>query len=236
MKTVHEVSDFTGVSVRTLHYYDEIGLLKPAHVTEAGYRLYGEDELRRLSLILLFRELRFPLKEIKSILDDPDFDEKEALRAQIALLTMEKERTERLLALADDYLMKGTIQMDFTAFDRRKEEAYAAEAKKRWGKTEAYKESMKRSPEDNGKAGEELMSIFEKFGKIKDTAPGSDDAQALVAELQNHITANFYTCTDEILQGLGEMYVGDERFRESIDKRAGDGTAEFVSKAIKAKK
>ena len=236
MKTVHEVSDFTGVSVRTLHYYDEIGLLRPARVTGAGYRLYGEEELKRLSLILLFRELRFPLKEIRSILDDPDFDEKEALRAQIALLSMEKERTERLIALADDCLLKGTTEMDFDAFDRRREEAYAAEVKKRWGKTPAYHESMKRSPEENQKAGEEMMLIFEKFGTLRSASPESGEAQALVGELQAHISANFYPCTDEILKGLGEMYAADERFRENIDRRGGEGTAEFVSAAIRAKK
>ena len=99
MKTVHEVSQISGVSVRTLHHYDAIGLLRPTAVTEAGYRLYDDTALARLQSILLFRELEFPLKEIKRIMDDPQFDQATALEQQIRLLELQQERLSRLIGL-----------------------------------------------------------------------------------------------------------------------------------------
>ena len=115
MRTVHEMSELTGVSVRTLHHYDAIGLLKPTEVTKAGYRLYDDAAVSRLQTILLFRELQFPLKEIKNILAQPDFDVQHALDDQIALLTLQKKRFERLIALAHE--RKRGVNMDFSAFD-----------------------------------------------------------------------------------------------------------------------
>ena len=112
MKTVHEVSRISGVSVRTLHHYDAIGLLKPTAVTEAGYRLYDDAALARLQNILLYRELEFPLKEIKAILDHPEFDEKTALRQQIKLLELRQKRLERLLFLAREMMKTGVRPMN----------------------------------------------------------------------------------------------------------------------------
>ena len=109
MRTVKEVSKITGVSVRTLHHYDAIGLLKPTKVTEAGYRMYDDTALSRLQNILLFRELQFPLKEIKEILDSPDFDPSEAIAQQIRLLELQYKHLGELLAFAREIQSKGVI-------------------------------------------------------------------------------------------------------------------------------
>jgi len=133
MRTVKEVSKLTGVSVRTLHHYDAIGLLKPSKVTEAGYRLYDDTALSRLRSILLFRELQFPLKEIKAILDSPAFDPSEALAQQIELLELQYRRIGKLIAFAREIQKKGVEKMDFQVFDRSELERYKAEAKAKWG-------------------------------------------------------------------------------------------------------
>jgi DNA-binding transcriptional MerR regulator len=236
MKTVHEVSRIAGVSVRTLHHYDAIGLLKPTKVTPAGYRLYDESALRRLQTILLFRELRFPLKDIKKMMDQPDFDQMAALKDQIRLLELQREHLDRLIAFARKLERNGGNKVDFSAFDHSEYDRYAEEAKERWGGTDAYKEYASRAehqPEDKKEsAAQGLMEIFARFGKVKHQNPSSDEAQALVKELQQFITDNFYTCTPQILAGLGQMYTEDERFRKNIDHAGGEGTAEFAAKAI----
>ncbi|MGN1123967.1 MAG: MerR family transcriptional regulator, partial [Eubacterium sp.] len=140
MKTVKEISRLTGVSVRTLHYYDEINLLKPTQITDAGYRLYDDTALERLHSILLFRELQFPLKEIKAILDSPDFDTKTALNEQIELLELQKKRLDKIISSAREILTKGVKNMSFSSFDKTELEQYCAEAKEKWGHTDAYKE------------------------------------------------------------------------------------------------
>ena len=229
MKTVMEVSRLTGVSVRALHHYDAIGLLKPSKVTEAGYRLYDNNALRRLQAILLFRELQFPLKEIKNILDSPVFDPDEALRQQIHLLELQKQRLEDLIHLAHDIQTKGFDTMNFHAFDKTKQEQYAEEVRTRWGQTEAYQEYKQRGSAGNGDA---LMALFADLGKLRQLPPESPEVQAGVKAIQDHITVNYYTCTKEIFAGLGQMYVQDERFRKNIDAAGGAGTAEFAAKAI----
>lgn len=141
MMTVNEVSKLAGVSVRTLHYYDRIGLLCPTKLTEAGYRLYDDMALERLQSILLFRELQFPLKEIRAILDSPDFDRKKALDQQITLLELKKEHIENLIDLARGIKLTGVRPlMDFSAFDTSKIDEYAKQAKEMYGQSEAYRE------------------------------------------------------------------------------------------------
>ena len=166
MMTVHEVSKLTGVSVRTLHYYDEIGLLPPTELTAAGYRLYGEEDCSRLQQIMLFRELEFPLKEIRSILASPAYDREQALRQQIELLELKKERIENLIAFAKEIRKKGGHNMDFKAFDNKKLEQYAEQAKKTWGETEAYKEYEAKSLDSDQQKvyGAEMMELFREFG------------------------------------------------------------------------
>ncbi len=236
---INEFAKLTGVSVRTLHYYDEIGLLKPAFIDEQnGYRFYDENSLLRMQEILFYRELDFPLKSIFEILSSPDYDKQKALVEQRKLLELKKERLERIIDALDG-AKKGKITM--TAFDNSDYETarkqYEVEAKQRWGKTAAYKEHSKKTANYTKDKWQEindgLMAIFTKVAECKKNGntANSDEAQSLVKELQDYITENYYTCTKEILAGLGQMYVADERFKTNIDKH-GDGTAEFVSKAI----
>ncbi len=232
---IKEFAEFTGVSVRTLHYYDEIGLLKPAVVDRfTGYRFYDEQSLLRMQEILFYRELDFSLKSIGEILSSPNYDKNRALNEQKQLLTLKKERLERLIS-AIDGAVKGENIM--TAFDNSELEEYKIEAKERWGKTAAYKEYEEKngdfSKEKQYRLSEEMNDILAEFAVCmkKGENPHSAEAQSLVQTLQNHITANYYTCTREILAGLGKMYTADERFRNNIDKH-GDGTAEFIGEAI----
>ena len=238
MMTVHEVSKISGVSIRALHHYDNIGLLPATEVTDAGYRLYDETALERLQHILLFKELEFPLKDIKNILDSPDFDRSKALEQQIHLLELRKQHLENLIDLARGIKMIGVKPMSFEAFDTKKIDEYAAKAKASWGKTDAYKEYEKksegRSKETQQKLNVEMMSIFAEFGEIKGLSPDSKDAVALAKKLQDHITEHYYTCTDEILLGLGTMYAGGGELTTNIDKVGGEGTAVFACEAIKA--
>lgn len=233
MKTVKEISKLTGISVRTLHYYDEINLLKPTQTTDAGYRLYDDTALQRLHSILLFRELQFPLKEIKTILDSPDFDTLSALKEQIKLLELQRNRLDEIISSANKLLTKGSKNMSFSAFDKTEMDKYAAEAKQKWGQTAAYKEFEQKHLNSADKTNE-FMQIFAEIGKIKHLPPNSKKAKNLIKKLQNFITENYYTCTDEILKNLGKMYISDERFKNNIDKAGGVGTAEFTAKAIEA--
>ncbi|MCI9315248.1 MAG: MerR family transcriptional regulator [Lachnospiraceae bacterium] len=237
MMTVNEVSKLTGVSIRALQYYDKIGLLSPAGYTESGYRLYDDAALEMLQQILLFRELEFPLKEIRKIISSPDFDKKKALEEQITLLTMKKEHLENLIGFAREIQMKGETTMDFSVFDTQKIDEYAKQAKQRWGKTDAYKESVQkaagRSKEEEKAVMENFMQIFADFGKLKDTDPRSADARSQVKILQDYITEHFYQCTDEILDGLGQMYAAGGEFTENIDRAGGAGTAQFTAEAIR---
>lgn len=236
MKTVKQVSQVSGVSVRTLHHYDAIGLLKPTKVTEAGYRLYDDTALERLQSILLFRQLQFPLKEIRKILDTPGFDQEQALKDQIHLLELQREHLEQLLSAAREMQKNGGKIMSFSVFDKKKQEEFAAEAKKRWGNTEAFRESQEKTAGKTDSQlqqyGGDLMVFFSRLGEAKAAAPSDPAAQAIVAELQRFITEHYYNCTKQILMGLGQLYVADERFRENIDAAGGAGTAAFASEAI----
>ena len=236
MMTVNEVSKLTGVSIRTLQYYDKIGLLHPAKYTEAGYRLYDDAALETLQQILLFRELEFPLKEIKEIIGSPDFDRSKALGQQIELLRLKKEHIENLIELAKGIKLLGVRNLKFDAFDTRKIDEYAAQAKASWGQTPAYKEyeekAKGRTKEEDKKIYQGMIDIFAEFGAIRESDPASGEAQALVKKLQEYITEHMYTCTNEILSELGKMYAGGGDFTKNIDSFGGEGTAEFASKAI----
>lgn len=231
MKTVKEISRLTGISVRTLHYYDEINLLKPTEKSNAGYRLYDDTALERLHSIMLFRELQFPLKEIKAILDQPDFDTMAALNEQIRLLELQKRRLDQIIISARKLLKKGAENMSFSAFDKTEFEKFAKEAKQKWEHTDAYKEYEQKHCNSSDKT-EEFMQIFAEIGKIKHLSPNCEEAHNAVKKLQSFITENYYTCTDEILKNLGQLYITDERFKNNIDKAGGSGTAEFAAKVI----
>ena len=238
MRTVKEVSRLSGVCVRTLHHYDAIGLLKPTAVTAAGYRLYDDTALERLQAILLFRELQFPLKEIRMILDAPDFDRGLALQQQIRMLELQREHLDGLIAFARRLSETGGIPMDFTAFDRSKQEQYAAEAKARWGKTGAWQEyeekAKAQTPAEQQDAARALMAVFREMGTIRHLPPEGPEAQVLVEQLRNCITRNYYTCTPEILRSLGQMYEAGGDMTDNIDAAGGPGTARFAARAIEA--
>ena len=232
---IKEFADFAGVSVRTLHYYDEIGLLTPAYTDKSsGYRYYDENSLLRMQEILFYRELDFSLKSISEILSSPNYDKHQALAEQKYLLTLKKERLERLICAIDD-AVKGENVMK--VFDNQKFDQYKAEAKERWGSTDAYKQHEEKTGNyssqtwsDLAQSMDQIMAEFALCMK-NGHSPDSPEAEYLVKELQNHITQNYYHCTDQILEGLGQMYVADERFKANIDKHA-DGTAEFICEAI----
>ena len=238
MKTVQEVSKLAGISIRTLHHYDAIGLLSPTSTTEAGYRLYDNNALERLQCILFFKELEFPLKDIKEILDSPNFERNKALEQQIELLTMKKEHLENLINLAKGIQTTGVNKiMDFKAFDNKKMDEYAKQAKESYGSTSAYKEfeekSKGRTKEQEKNLGIGMMNIFAEMGKLISLEPSDDAVQAKVAELRAYITGNFYNCTPEILSGLGQMYAAGGEMTDNINSYGGEGTAEFTAKAIR---
>ena len=178
MMTVHEVSRLTGVSIRTLQYYDRIGLLHPAEYTGAGYRLYDDAALETLQQILLFRELEFPLKDIQRIIQSPSFDRQKALDQQITLLELKKEHLDNLITLAREIKTAGVnTKMNFSAFDTKKMDEYAAKAKEAWGDTPAYREyEQKTKGRSNAEAAEvsrQMMEIFSEFGEIRNGDPAS---------------------------------------------------------------
>ena len=237
---IKEFADFTGVSVRTLHYYDEIGLLKPA-VTDKdnGYRYYDNKSAERMFEIIFLRELDFSLKSIKDILSSPNYNKKEAFKQQRKLLTLKKERLDKLIE-ALEKAEKGEFDMKVlnnNQYENAKN-AYEKEVKEKWGNTDAYKESQEKTAgytkEKWQSTTDGLDSIMGEFAQAmkNGTASDSDNAEALAVKLQQYITDNFYTCTKDILSGLGEMYVLDERFKANIDKH-GKGTAEYIRSAIK---
>lgn len=234
MKTVKEVSRITGVSVRTLHHYDAIGLLKPTRVTEAGYRLYDDTALARLQTILLFRELEFPLKEIKELLEQPGFDPIAALRDQIRLLELKREHLDRLISHARQIQRTGVMNMDFKPYDTAKLDEYASQAKARWGHTDAWRESQEKNKTRQQEISDAdgLMDIFRRIGQVRTGSPASAEAQALIEELRSYICGHYYNCTPQILRGLGQMYAAGGEMTDNIDRAGGAGTAEFAHRAI----
>ena len=203
MKTVQEVSNLTGVSVRTLHYYDQIGLLKPTEVTESGYRLYDVEALEKLQHIMLFRELQFPLKDIKKIIQSSDFDRNRALEQQIELLTLKKEHIENLITFARGIHGLGVRNMDFSAFDATKIDEYTDQVKAMWGKTPQYQEFEQKtkglSADEKNSIGDGLMDVIAEFGALRDLPISDDRVQAQVKKLQMYINEHFYQCSNEML-------------------------------------
>jgi DNA-binding transcriptional MerR regulator len=235
--SISETSKLMGISVRTLHYYDEIGLLKPSETSEAGYRYYDDRSIELLQQILFFRELDFPLKEIGRILTSPEFDRTQALKRHRELLLLKQKQLGDLIRLVDDTLggKESMENQKFTDYEEAKA-AYTEEARAKWGNTAAYGESeargAKRSKAENNAVMSGAGKIFEEFAALRTKAPSDPQVQAAVARWQAFITDNFYSCTDEILSGLGKMYVADSRFTENIDSY-GQGTAQFLSDAIR---
>lgn len=236
--TVSQAAKLTGVSPKTLRYYDKIGLLRPAEVSSGGYRLYGQAELAKLREILLLRELGFPLKEIAALTTVPGRDKTRALRRQKELLRQKRRHIDGVIALVDK-LLKGEEVMNFQAFhteelDRAKA-LYAQEAKERWGNTEAYRESQNRerarTKEEEEAMLREMDSLLDRFAALADQEPESPQVQSLVEEWRAHITRWHYDCTKAILSGLGQAYAADNRFAANLDAH-GPGTAQIMSRGI----
>lgn len=236
MMNIREFATLTGVSVRTLHHYHSIGLLPPDKIEINGYRVYGEQALARMQQILLYRELDFPLHVIQDILAAPDYDKREALAHQKQLLLLKRERLNNIITMLD-CMEKGETIMNYNAFDNKKIDAYKQEVKQRWGHTAAYKEYAQKvnasTPAEQNSMADGLNEIFSAFAQLKNKrcSPADPAATDLAKQLQDFITRTQYTCTDEILLCLGEMYVADQRFRATID-RHGEGTASFVRDVI----
>lgn len=236
---IKEFAALTGVSVRTLHYYHQIGLLQPSRIDAGnGYRYYDESSLERMQQILFYRELDFSLKSIQAILSSPKYDKQKALARQKQLLLLKKARLERVIA-ALEQAEKG--ETDMTAFNTAEYDSarreYEAEARQRWGDTDAYRESRQKTADYSNEkwaaVTQGLEDIFAQFAVCKQSgsAPESQQAQSLVKKLQAYISENYYRCTDAILAGLGQMYVSDSRFQANIDAH-GPGTAQFAADAI----
>lgn len=238
--TVSETAKLMGISVRTLRYYDEIGLLKPSETNDAGYRYYDEESLSLLQQILFYRELELPLREIIRILSQPDHDRRAALKNHRELLLVKKRHLNDLLRLVDETLGGETVMdkklFTFTDVEEARKK-YAAEAKARWGHTTEYRESVRRYENRSDAENIEMMNqsneIIAAFAESKGKEPSDPAVQSLVERWQALITAYHYDCTKEILVSLADMYVADERFSQNID-RFGSGTAQFMHDAIKA--
>ena len=243
--TVGRVADLSGVTVRTLHHYDELGLLSPGGRSAAGYRIYEDRDLELLRRILFYRELGFTLAEISTIVDDPRTDTLGHLRRQRGLLN---ERIERLSAMVDaiDYEMEArTMNIPLTpeerleVFGEFRPEDYAEEAEQRWGETEAYKESQRRvssyTKEDWQRLKAEEEEIRARLAAALDAglAPESEEGMAAAEAHRRHISRWFYECDYEIHRGLTEMYVSDERFRSKYDTQT-PGLADFIRQAALA--
>lgn len=239
--SISEMAKCSGVSVRTLHYYDRIGLLHPSEVTAGnGYRWYGQAELLRLQQILLYRELDFSLTEIGEILSAPNYDVRQALQRQRELLALQQKRLSRLMGLLDKQL-KGAQNMEFSEFSTAEldaaKAAYRAEAREKWGHTTAWRQSeekaQKRTKPEESALQSQMNDLLRQFAAARHTDPAGAEAQQLVKAWQAFLTAHYYDCTEEILAGLGQMYTADDRFRANLDQ-LGAGTAAFLSAAIAA--
>lgn len=238
MKTVKEVSRSSGVSIRTLHHYDAIGLLKPSCVTDAGYRLYDDAALERLQLILIYRELGLPLKEIGRLLDNGDPDRNRVLKHQIRLMQERIDHLQKRVSFAQGMLTIGVNDMELKEFDHQKMDDYSAQAKALYGKTDAYKEySQKakgRSHQQEQELGGRVMDFFVRLGRMRQGDPAGEAAKTWAAELQGFLTENYYNCTPEIFRCLAESYADGGSMNENIDKAGGNGTGAFAKAAINA--
>ena len=163
-------------------------------------------------------------------------DAAQILPRQIRLLELKRDHLDKLILHARQIQRTGVIDMDFESFDRTELDNYAAQAREKWGHTEAYREyeqkTQGQSPAQMQANGDGLMTIFAEIGAIRHTSPESAEAQTLVRKLQDFITAHYYTCTPQILRGLGQMYIAGDSMTENIDRTGGEGTAAFTNRAI----
>lgn len=244
-KTVSEVAALTGVTVRTLHHYDEIGLLRPRDRTDAGYRQYDDRDLLRLHDILTWRSFGFPLDEVRALIDDPHYDPVEAMREHRDGLARQVGALEEQIAALDAAIARAGGHEPLTPddlkalFDGFDPSAWEAEVDQRWGDTEAYRESKRRTSRYGRVEWEAIKAegaaVTERLAALMTAgvAPGSLEARQAAEAHRAHIARWFYDCTPEIHLGLAEMYVADPRFTASYDRFA-PGLAVWVREAIVA--
>lgn len=240
MLTVKEASELAGISIRTLHHYDAIGLLKPSERSAAGYRLYSTTDMERLQQILLYRELEFSLADIRKIVDAPDFDKAKALKQQVELLELRRERIDALIDLAQSLMRKDGNKLSFEAFDTGRIEKHTAEARASWGATKEWqdyeKKSAGRTREDEAELGKQLMALFAPFGQMAATGvdPASSEAKAQAKRIQDFISRHYYECSTKVFAQLGRTYGAGGEFTQNIDAAAGPGAAKFAASAVAA--
>jgi len=240
MYTIHQLARLAGVTRRTLHYYDEIGLLKPSQVAENGYRYYAEEAVLRLQQILFYRELELPLEQIRSILANPDFDSQQALQSHRLELHKRIQRLERLMQTIDHTLqhLRGVRKMDdqqlFDVFTEEQQAEYQREAEQRYDPAivRASNQRWNRyTKEEKQRIGKEGEAVYRGFVPAMAQGPASAEAQACVAAWRKHMEF-FWTPNEEQLLGIASGYVSDPRFRANFDK-IHPQLAEFVYEAVK---
>ena len=242
---VGEVAALAGVTVRTLHHYDRIGLLSPSERTPAGYRRYTPSDLDRLHQVLVYRELGFPLEEVAALVDDPAADPAAHLRRQHALLRERLERTQAMVAAVEKEMEARAMGISLTPEDRfevfgeHDPAQYDAEVEERWGETDAYQQSKRRTAaytkEDWLRIKAEADDVERRFAEAMAVGVPADDARAMdiAEEHRQHITRWFYDCPPAMHAGLGRMYVEDGRFTANYERIA-PGLAQYVSTAVQA--
>lgn len=242
---VGEVAALAGVTVRTLHHYDRIGLLSPSGRTTAGYRQYAPADLDRLHHVLLYRELGFPLEEVAALLDDPSADPEAHLRRQHRLLRDRLERTSAMVAAVEKEMearsmgISLTPEEKFELFGEGYSEDYELEAEQRWGDTDAWAQSQRRTAaytkDDWVRIKEEAADVERRLADALRSGVPADSPEAMdvAEEHRQHISRWFYDCPPAMHAGLGRMYVEDERFTAHYEEIA-PGLAQYVSTAVQA--
>lgn len=236
MLKIKEVANLVGISVRTLHHYDEIGLLSPDEVTESGYRLYSQNNIDDLQHILFYRELDFPLKKIKEIMSSPDFDQEKALQLHRKMLTERRNQIDQMIVTIERTLRskKGEIQMSnkekFSGFDFTGWNKHEDEARERWG-DQVVDDAAAHVKGKEKELGDQMNQIYRDLAAVRHLDPSSKEAQEAIHEWYSFLK-NIGTYSLDAFAGLGEMYVADERFTKNIDQ-FGAGLSEFMRDAMK---
>ncbi len=243
--TVGAVARMSGVTVRTLHHYDEIGLLRASGRSEAGYRRYDDGDLERLQRILFYRELGFGLDDIKTVITDGGADASAHLRRQHAMLLDRIRRLERMAAAVEKALEARTMGINLTPEERFEvfgdfdPDEHTAEVEERWGDTDAYRESQRRASgytkADWQRMKAESAEPVNRLVAAMTSGQAADSPEAMDAAEghRRHISDWFYDCTYEIHSGLADMYLADPRFTATYEKIA-PGLAQYLHDAIKA--
>lgn len=237
---VKDVAEMVGVSIRTLHHYDQIGLLTPNETTDSGYRLYSEEDLDKLQQILFFKELDFPLKEIKRIIHSSSFNKKETLILQRKMLIAKRNRINTMIETIDKTIkhIVGEIQMTheerFVGINFSHKE-YEKEARERWGNQSVNKvnTALEKMTKDEHKGlAEKWDSIFNKLSLLRDQSPKSIEVQLAIKDWYEFLNEHFGKYSTNAFYGLSQLYINDERFSKNIDQY-GNGLTRFMSEAMK---